>query len=227
MSQDSATTAPAAHGAGNTSTRLYIILTVTAALTAAIAAQTSLLLALPPWAMFMGWVAYFTRRPSAAEGVQSWICTLFGLCLGAVATLTTGWLAPTLGGLAFPVVVFGVAMVVISTRGLPVFSNLLGYFIGLITFFAAHLEPELSTLTRLGTATGIGSVAGWVVQTVEKQVRRAAATRSRRTGGATEQTMTMDWTPADLAPRAAKQNRRRPTDPAVGARDSKSTRTGL
>ena len=175
MAQDDETTAPAAHGAGDTSTRLYVILTITAALTAATAAQTSLLLALPPWVMFMGWVAYFTRRPSAAEGFQSWICTILGLCLGALAVLATGALAPILGGIAFPIVVFCVALVVISTRGLPVLSNLLGYFIGLITFFAAHLEPELSTIARLGSATAIGSIAGWVVQTVEKRVRSLVA----------------------------------------------------
>lgn len=175
MSHETETTASGAHGAGNTSARLYIVLTITAALTAAIAAQTSVLLALLPWAMFMGWVAYFTRRPSAAEGFQSWICTIFGLCLGALAVLATGTLAPILGGIAFPIVVFCVALVVISTRGLPVLSNLLGYFIGLITFFAAHLEPEFSTIVRLGGATAIGSIAGWVVQTVEKRVRSLVA----------------------------------------------------
>lgn len=169
MSHDAKTAASGARGAGNA--RLYILLTITAALTAAMAAQTSLLLALPPWAMFMGWVAYFTRRPSAAEGFQSWVCTLFGLCLGAVATLAMGLLGPVLGGVAFPLVVLCVALVVISTRGLPFLNNLLSYFIGLITFFAAHLEPELSTIARLGSATAIGAVAGWVVQAVEKRVR--------------------------------------------------------
>jgi hypothetical protein len=160
------TNTQAATGSG-----LYIVLTVTAALTAAAAAQTSLLLSLPPWAMFMGWVAYFTRRPSAREGFQSWICIVIGLCIGAVATMSTGLLAPTLGALAFPIVVLCVALTVISTRGLPVLGNLLAYFIGLITFFAAHLEPELASIGRLASATAIGSFAGWAVQQVEKRVR--------------------------------------------------------
>lgn len=167
-------TAPFAYSTGNTSTRLYMLLTITAALTAAMAAHTSLLLALPPWAMFMGWVAYFARRPSPAEGFQSWICTILGLCLGAAATSAMSLIGPTLGGAAFPVVVLCVALTVISTRGLPVLNNLLGYFIGLITFFAAHLEPELSSIAKLGSATAIGSIAGWIVQTVEKKIRSMA-----------------------------------------------------
>ncbi|MBY3157694.1 DUF1097 domain-containing protein [Rhizobium laguerreae] len=171
MSHETKTTASAASTGSNTGTGLYIILTVTAALIAATAAQTSLLLTLPPWAMFMGWVAYFTRRPSVAEGFQSWVCTVFGLCIGAAAILAVPLLVPTLGSVAFPAVVLCVALTVISARGLPVLSNLLGYFIGLITFFAAHLEPELSSIAKLGSATAIGSIAGWVVQTVEKKIR--------------------------------------------------------
>jgi hypothetical protein len=175
MSHDTNTQAPAVHGAGNTGAGLYIALTVTAAITAATAAHTSLLLTLPPWAMFMGWVAYFSRRPSVKEGFQSWVCTILGLCLGALATLAMGILGPPLGGVTFPVVVLCVALTVISTRGLPILSNLLGYFIGLITFFAAHLEPELLSIGKLGSATAIGSVSGRVVQSVEKKVRSIAA----------------------------------------------------
>ncbi|WP_017957201.1 DUF1097 domain-containing protein [Rhizobium leguminosarum] len=175
MSHETKTTASAVRSGSNSGTGLYIILTLTAALTAATAAQTSLLLTLPPWVMFMGWVAYFTRRPSAAEGFQSWVCTVLGLCVGAAAVLAVPLLAPTLGSVAFPVVVLCVALTVISTRGLPVLSNLLGYFIGLITFFAAHLEPEFSSIAKLGSATAIGSIAGWVVQTVEKKIRSIVA----------------------------------------------------
>jgi hypothetical protein len=150
---------------------LYVVLTIAAALVAASAAHTSLLLTLPPWAMFMGWVAYFSRRPSAPEGLQSFACVLFGLCLGALATIAISHLAPIVGGAALPLVVFGVALIVIATRGLPLLNNLLGYFIGLITFFASHLDPELVSIAKLGGATALGSVAGWVAQTVEGKVR--------------------------------------------------------
>jgi hypothetical protein len=154
-----------------TSAGLYVTLTIAAAVIAASAAHTSLLLTLPPWAMFMGWVAYFSRRPSVCEGVQSFVCVLFGLCLGTLATIAVGQLAPIVGGAALPLTVFGVGLIVIATRGLPILNNLLGYFIGLITFFASHLDPEWQSIVTLSGATALGSVAGWIAQTLEGKLR--------------------------------------------------------
>jgi hypothetical protein len=154
---------------------LYILLTVTAATVAALAAFTSASVGLPPWAMFLGWVAYFTRQPSPAQGLQTFVCILAGLALGAVAVISLGHLAPIMGPTALPVIVFGVGFIVIATRGLMIVNNLLGYFIGLITFFAAHLEPSLESIARLGFANAIGLLAGWGVQAVEGQVRRLLA----------------------------------------------------
>ena len=173
MSQETThATAPDMAGS-NTSPGLYVAFTVTAAFVAASAAGLSLVLTIAPWAMFMGWVAYFTRKPSPAEGLWTFACIVVGLSLGAIATIAVGVLGPPLGGLTLPVVVFATGLVVIAARGLPVLNNLLGYFIGLITFFAAHLEPTLSSVAELAGATGLGSFAGWVAQTIEGRVRRA------------------------------------------------------
>jgi hypothetical protein len=159
----------------DTSPGLYVGVTATAAFVAASAAGLSLMLAIPPWAMFMGWVAYFTRKPSPAEGLRTFSCILAGLSLGAVATIAAGALGPALGSLALPAVVFAIGFAVIATRGLPVLNNLLGYFIGLITFFAAHPEPTLNSVGELAGATGLGSLAGWAAQAIERHLRRAIA----------------------------------------------------
>ena len=161
-----------ATGPAMTSAGHYVLFTVTAALVAAAAAHISLTLAFAPWAMFMGWVAYFTRTPSAAEGLRSFACVVIGLCIGAAATITVGALTPTLEGFAFPVTVFATALAVLAARGLPVLNNLLGYFIGLITYFAAHPEPGLLAIAELAGALGLGSLAGWLAQSVESRVRR-------------------------------------------------------
>jgi hypothetical protein len=174
MSHDETSRPAPAAAHEQTGSGLYVALTIAAAMVAASAAQSMLLLALPPWAMFMGWVAYFSHRPSAREGAQSFVCVLIGLCIGALTTIVVGALAPTLGGAAFPITVFGVALVVIATRGLPILNNLLGYFIGLITFFASHFEPEVASIARLGGATALGSVAGWIAQSVEHRIRELA-----------------------------------------------------
>jgi len=149
----------------------YIAITAALAVTASTAAFASAMLALPTWAMFVGWVAYFTRRPSAREGLGSFACVLLGLALGCVAVLLLGGLAPTLGRFALPAVVFVIGGTVIATRGLPILNNLLGYFLGLISFFASHLEPALGSVAELGGAAALGSVAGWIGQTLEGRVR--------------------------------------------------------
>jgi hypothetical protein len=147
----------------------YIILTATAALAAALAAFVTLSLAWAPWIMFMGWVAYYTR-PGPSNGLQTFVCVAIGLALGAIATIATGALSPALGAAALPTVVFVVACGVIATRGLPVLNNLLGYFIGLITFFAAHQEPGVGTIAALAAAVAIGFIAGLVSQQIQRVI---------------------------------------------------------
>ncbi len=171
MVQNSIPAAASNFGTSATDRRAYILFTVTAALVAATAAHISLTLAIAPWAMFMGWVVYFTRAPSGAEGIRSFACAVIGLCLGAAATVTVAMLAPALAGLALPVTVFGTALLVIAMRGVPVFNNLLGYFIGLITFFAAHLEPGLAAIAKLAGALALGSISGWLAQKLESGIR--------------------------------------------------------
>ncbi|MGF7150010.1 hypothetical protein FHS96_003667 [Sphingomonas zeicaulis] len=156
---------PAKNAAGR-----YIILTGTAALTAAVAAFATLSLGWAPWIMFMGWVAYFTR-PNPVAGLQSFTCVVLGLALGSLAMIAVETLGPSLGGAALPAVVFAVACTVIATRGLPAFNNLLAYFIGLITVFAAHREPSPGTVVVLAAAVALGFIAGWVSQQIEAVTR--------------------------------------------------------
>jgi hypothetical protein len=147
----------------------YLILTVIGALTAAVAAFATLSLGWAPWIMFMGWVAFFTR-PTVTSGLQTFACVAIGIALGAVATVTAGALAESFGPAALPIVVFAIACIVIAARGLPIFNNLLGYFIGLITFFAAHQEPAAATIGTLAAATAIGFAAGIVSQRLQSAI---------------------------------------------------------
>lgn len=141
----------------------FIIVTVVAAVTASFAAAASLALSLPVWAMFIGWIAFFSRGLTSRSTVENIGCVWLGLCIGLLAALSISQLVPSLGlGLALPAVVFVVALVVVTLRGLPVLNNLLGYFLGLVAWFAAHPEPSLAGLFPLLGVTAIGSVAGWI-----------------------------------------------------------------
>jgi hypothetical protein len=72
-----------------------------------------------------------------------------------------GALSPSFGTFTLPVVVLLVATLVVSLRVSPVLSNIPAYFLGLVTVFAAHVQPTLYAVAELGAAGAIGSFAAW------------------------------------------------------------------
>jgi hypothetical protein len=139
----------------------FLVISAAAAVTAASAAHVSTLIAVPPWAMFMGWVAYYTRGHSGRDGLVNYACLALGIGLGLIAVMAVGALAPSFGTFALPVVVLLVATLVVSLRAVPVVSNIPAYFLGLVTVFAAHIQPTVYAMAELGSAGAIGSFAAW------------------------------------------------------------------
>ncbi|WP_428424263.1 DUF1097 domain-containing protein [Pararhizobium sp.] len=148
----------------------FTLLTLVAALIAAVAATTSASLGWPVWAMFIGWVAFFTRGHSARDAFYSYLCLVIGFTLGIGAALAVAALVPLIGPLAFGPVVFVVAMVVVSMRALAPVNNVPAYFLGLITFFAAHIEPGLLAVSELAAVSGLGSIAGWTTHRLQTKI---------------------------------------------------------
>ncbi|SEJ43167.1 Protein of unknown function [Azotobacter beijerinckii] len=158
-----------------TSPRGYITVTVIAAITASLAAASALAFSLPVWAMFVGWIAFFTRGLTTRSTIENLGCVWLGLGVGALAALTIGALELVLGvSMALPLVVFVVALIVVGLRGLPVLNNFLGYFLGLVAWFAAHLEPSLENVAHLAGAGTIGPVAGWISHFIPRRVLKTA-----------------------------------------------------
>ncbi|WP_371355023.1 DUF1097 domain-containing protein [Pseudomonas chlororaphis] len=153
---------------------MFTLFTAVAAATAALAAGSSLLLNLPVWAMFVGWVAFFSRGLTLRDGLVNLGCVLMGLAIGMGAALSIGALSPSLGPWALPLVVFAVAMLVVSLRSLRVMNNIVAYFLGLIAWFAAHLEPSLESFAELGGAGALGTCAGWLSHTAQQRLPRQA-----------------------------------------------------
>ncbi|MFX3723041.1 DUF1097 domain-containing protein, partial [Streptococcus suis] len=52
---------------------------------AAIAAATSAALQLPIWAMFIGWIAFFTQGLNVRHTITNLICVWLGITIGMVA----------------------------------------------------------------------------------------------------------------------------------------------
>jgi hypothetical protein len=124
--------------------------------------------------MFIGWVAYSTRRPSTRDGLASLTCLALGLALGIGASLAIASLMPKFGLASIAIVVFIVATVVMSLRVIPVANNILSYFLGLIGYFASRQEAVLSTFVLPGATFALGSFAAWIANTIQSRLIRAA-----------------------------------------------------
>ena len=112
---------------------------------------------LPAPAMFLGWVAFDLAGPSWRDGAANTGAFLLGL--------------------ATPLAVAGVVVLVLSLRGLAPFNNPLAYFLGLTSFFYSGLAPSTSTLAVLGTAAVIGGAACAVAAFAQDAVVRTGEVR--------------------------------------------------
>lgn len=149
-----------------------VTITVGEAIIAALAAALSaLVLEVPVWAMFVGWIAYFTRGQTLRHGVVNLTCVLAGIALGLGAGASMQALSPQLGAATLTLVVFATALVVLSLRRLPVFNNLLGFFLGLVAYFASHQPPAWTTFVDLGLAAGIGTAAAFLAASLHSVSR--------------------------------------------------------
>lgn len=131
-----------------------------------------LVLELPVWAMFVGWIAYFTRGLNWRNGLINLACVLIGLAMGVGAAHLLAWTGPVLGPFAISAAVMAVTVVALSLAKLPVFNNVLGFFLGLVAYFASHLPPTPTSFAQLGVAAAIGTLAGFLAHAL---ARRASA----------------------------------------------------
>jgi hypothetical protein len=146
--------------------------TLVEALITAIAAALALLGGLAIWAMFVGWIAYFTRGLDGRNGFINLACVIIGLTMG-VATASILGLVGAPGIPAQAAVVFGLGIVVLSMRFLPLVNNLLGFFLGLVAWFASHQPPNVDGFVALAAAATLGTTAGWMAHSAQKILMRS------------------------------------------------------
>ena len=138
------------------------------------ATLSALVLEVPIWAMFVGWIAYFTRGLTLRDGAINLVCVLMGIVLGIGAAHALSLLAPHLGAFAISAVVFAITVIALSLAKAPVVNNLLGFFLGLVAYFASHLPPSLSTFAELAIAAAVGAIAAFLAHALQKRVQRNA-----------------------------------------------------
>lgn len=147
----------------------FILFTLVAAVVASFAAWGSAALALEVWVMFAGFIAWFTRPTSLRESLSAMVCLWLGVGLAAISEVATGALMPALGGLALPLVVFFVAILIVGLRTTSIVGNMLTWFLGMVTFFAAGWELSAATFLHFAGATAIGGFAGWACQAINRR----------------------------------------------------------
>lgn len=161
------------------STQLKV--TLGESMVAALAATVSaMLFDVPVWAMFVGWIAYFTRGLTLKQGLINLACVFVGIAVGLAAGAAIQALTSQLGAFTLPAVVFVVAVVVLSLRHLPALNNLLCFFLGLVAYFASHLPPGWAAFVELGIAAAVGTSAAYLASLLHQRAHRPAAARATR-----------------------------------------------
>lgn len=145
-----------------------------AAVASSTATFTTLVLELPVWAMFIGWIAFFTRGINFKAGLVNLGCVLIGLILGIGAAHLLEALDPLLGAYAISVVVLVITAAALTLAQLPIFNNLLCFFLGLVSWFAAHLPPTFASFVSLAVADALGIAAGFLAHQWAHRVRTKA-----------------------------------------------------
>ncbi|WP_207477260.1 DUF1097 domain-containing protein [Arenibaculum pallidiluteum] len=147
----------------------FILWTLIASVVAAFAAWLSAALSLEVWVMFAGFIAWFTRPTSLKNSAAAMICLWLGIAIGAVSHIMTGALVPSLNHLALPVVVFLVAILIVGLRSHALLGNMLAWFLGMVTYFAAEFDLAAASFVHLAFATGIGGLAGYTCQALNRR----------------------------------------------------------
>lgn len=142
------------------------------------ATLSAVVLELPVWAMFIGWISFFTRGFNFKAGLINLGCVLIGLSLGIAGAHLLGALSPHLGAYAIGAVVMVITVSALSLARLPVLNNLLGFFLGLVSYFASHLPPTPGSFASLSLAAAIGATAGFLAHAWAHRVNATRAAGS-------------------------------------------------
>lgn len=147
----------------------FFLWTLIASIVAAFAAWLSAAINLEVWVMFVGFIAWFTRPASRKNSMAAMLCLWLGIAIGAVSHLLTGAFVPSLGQLALPAVVFLVAILIVGLRAHAVLGNMLAWFLGMVTYFAAEFDLAAASFMHLAAATAIGGLAGYTCQALNRR----------------------------------------------------------
>lgn len=149
--------------------KAILSISAVAAITATVSA---LVLNVPVWATFIGWIAFFTRGMTARAAVVNLACVLIGLGMGIASGAASQLLTPYIGPMTITVVVLIATFILLSVALLPEINNVLGYFLGLVCYFASNLPPTFSSWVELSSAVALGVLGGLLAMLAQTRCMR-------------------------------------------------------
>ncbi|GDY25423.1 DUF1097 domain-containing protein [Agarivorans sp. Toyoura001] len=153
----------------------YLLVSLIAAITATLAATLANSLSWPVWAMFIGWVAFYTGKHTLPGIFTTYGCLALGIIIANFAGLAIASLAQQIGFWSITPVVFVVALVIVSLRGIPLFNNIPSYFLGMIAFIAAHMPVGISSTMPMLIVTAVGIIAAFCTAMIQGKLIRSAS----------------------------------------------------
>ncbi len=148
------------------------------ALTALIAAVSSVICArlqIPVWIMFIGWIGFIAGGAQAKTALPTYVSVILGAILGGGGALIISSGGEGLGDLFLLIGVFVIVLVALLAQFIPFANAVIGYFVGMTTFFASGLPIQMSTWIIIAAGIGIGIASGLGASLLSARLSRANA----------------------------------------------------
>jgi hypothetical protein len=142
---------------------------------AAFAIFISSQLAIPAWAIFIGWVSYFLFSTNIKEGLLCFFHLVSGLLLAALVIILTTHLNVILQNIALIIVVFVLAASLTFIEPVKLFNNIPAYYIGMIVLFASAQPPKLFLLMELSGSLAIGLFLGFFTVSIRSKLLKISS----------------------------------------------------
>jgi hypothetical protein len=148
------------------------------ALVAAISSSICAHVNIPVWMMFAGWIAFVAGGARAETAAPTVVCAVLGAILGGMGAII---ISQGSGNLADPLLLLGVWVIVflaLLAQYLPFANVVIAYFVGMTTFFASGLAPQLSTWIVIGGGLLLGVLSGVLAVTLAARLNPRVANTS-------------------------------------------------
>lgn len=143
------------------------------ALVAAVSSVICARLEIPVWTMFIGWIAFVAGGMAAKTAAPTLVSAILGVVLGFIGTAIISSAAGAIGAdLALLVGVFVIVFSALLAQFLPFANLVVCYFIGMTTYFASGLAPELGTGLLLASGLLAGVLSGLFAVTISARITR-------------------------------------------------------